>query len=73
MARLCTLRQFNFNHFHIILHDIFSKLFSIKTSIGLATAKVSGANLPDQITTMFMVSTDRSFARVVIKTACLGT
>ena len=56
MTGLCTLAEFDLNHFHLIARGFRLEKVWIEPPIGCAATKVPGRDLPNEITTAtFMI------------------
>ncbi len=73
MRRLCSLGDLQFDHLDAVAAGIAAKSLGTERAIRVTAAKIAGANLPDQITTVFeMVLAYATFAGVVGEVAQLG-
>src|ERR1700733_1210713 len=73
MAGLGPLRQFDFDHFHLIERGAFGKASRIKRSVFLAAAKITGSDFPDDVAAIFAVmGAERALPGVMSETAHFG-
>src|SRR5690606_13437456 len=74
MSELCPLSQLDFNHLHLRMHSFLGKGVRVETAIGMPAAKITGPDLPHNISpTLQEIFSKATFSCIVIKAADPGT
>ncbi len=70
MSWFRTLRQLDFNHFHLWNFGFLRKFDRIKLAVQCATTKVSTTNFPNQVSAIFqMIRANTAFTCIMVEIA----
>jgi len=74
VAGLCALRELDFYQFYLWITRLPREMLGVKISVGIAAAKITGANFPDKVAAcLTMIGRDGTLAGIVGKAAHPGT
>ena len=70
MTRLCTLRNFNLDHLHLVENRVLNKQILTECAVLVSTTEVAGTNLPNKVASLFaMIRGEPSLSGALIKVA----